>query len=218
MQAGYSELDFLRSRRRSGTVSSLISKFAASPAAAAERHYVENRRHTIVGFNVPPSACRAGQSARNRSNSGAFLTQVLARKAAHDRLISDKPENRTIGIVSTPLSANSVTLKEVTNTEAAAPFATNGPLYRNLQNNNSNEKGMRSPAVAAKAQNVVIKPTICFQTERKVNESAIADLKRRTDQRKADLSRVQSMPNGGTSGAAAAREKFLRKIGEDPNK
>ena len=216
MQAGYSELDFLRSRRRSGTVSSLISKFAANPAAAAERHYVENRRHTIVGFNVPPSACRAGQSARNRSNSGAFLTQVLARKAAHDRLLSEKPA--TMGAVSNPLSANSVTLKEVTNTEAAAPFATNGPLYRNLHNNNSNEKGMRSPAVASKAQNVAIKPTIPLQTERRVNESAIADLKRRTDQRKADLSRVQSMPNGGTSGAAAAREKFLRKIGEDPNK
>lgn len=59
---------------------------------------------------------------------------------------------------------------------------------------------------------------LTFKTERKIKDSTIADLKRRTDQRKADLNRVQSMPNGGTSGAAAAREKFLRKIGEDPNK
>ena len=46
-------------------------------------------------------------------------------------------------------------------------------------------------------------------------ESAIADLKRRTDQRKAELTRIQSMPNGGTSGAAAARKKFMSRLGED---
>ncbi|CBY20304.1 unnamed protein product [Oikopleura dioica] len=54
-----------------------------------------------------------------------------------------------------------------------------------------------------------------FSKSMSKKESAIADLKRRTDQRKAELTRIQSMPNGGTSGAAAARKKFMSRLGED---
>ena len=87
MQTGFSEVEFLR--RRSGTVSSLISKFAGGITAGDNVAFStgkrENRRNTIIGMaSVPPPSCSFGQR-RDRSNSGAFLANVLARRVSEDK-------------------------------------------------------------------------------------------------------------------------------------
>jgi len=191
MQAGYSELEFLR--RRSGTVSSLISKFAQPPQQR------ENRRHTIVGVSVPappppvpvvPQRCSYGS--RERANSGAFLANVLARRVTRE--------------ISSP-----VTLQDCSNIPGKTEFS--------IRNNNSDKMYKQQNIITPVHATFTTRKPLTFKTERKFKESkTIDDLKRRTEQRTTDLNRVKSMPNGGTSGAAAARAKIFSQFGVDPNK
>jgi hypothetical protein len=204
---------------------SLISKFAnVIPEDAPPETQRMNRRHTIVGLSVNSSFCsrdfrrdsfseisafqempsckKISPTEPKKLSRAAFLTNVLS-KHARDR-------STTLGTQSL------VTLQEVTNCPVVGQTHSTRPRSSSFmsqlpENNNRNEPDSLKFITQRKPVNL--------KKEKSIKDSTIAltDLKRSADLRKADLKRYQSMPNGGTTGAAAAREKFMRKIGEDPS-
>ena len=208
------------SRRRSGTVSSLISKFAHTdtgvpPSKCMGASYQfsptsRDRRHTIVGVSTLP---RNFNPSRTRSGSSAFLTRVLAQKAAQESpwvpntVKPPEMANKPTVMISTVNKP--VTLQEVTNRKDFSPEISR-KISSKQDNSNLNDEILTTVRRAV---------SVKFSSQ-KTENSTIADLKRRAEMRKWDmekekgLQRNKSMP----SSAAAARAKFQEKIGSNPAK
>ena len=208
------------SRRRSGTVSSLISKFAHTdtgvpPSKCMGASYQfsptsRDRRHTIVGVSTLP---RNFNPSRTRSGSSAFLTRVLAQKAAQE----------------SPWVPNNVKPPEMAKNPPAMISTVNKPMTLQELTNRKDFSPEMSRKISSKQDNSNLNDEILTTVRRavsvkfssqKTENSTIADLKRRAEMRKWDmekekgLQRNKSMP----SSAAAARAKFQEKIGSNPAK
>lgn len=205
-----------QSGRKSGNVSSLISKFRAldENSVSFPNHPTRTnpRRHTVMGVNMKIPPAREAFSVPNfapkaipkRSSPSAFHsnstgtsppspeqvpTQVTVQLRQKPRPCSFIPQNARISETNPK--------KEEERKRNSALFLTHAINRRATM--------LDKPAAYSPSNTI----------DQSKKESAIADLKRRTDQRKAELTRIQSMPNGGTSGAAAARKKFMSRLGED---
>lgn len=205
-----------QSGRKSGNVSSLISKFRAldENSVSFPNHPTRTnpRRHTVMGVNMKIPPAREAFSVPNfapkaipkRSSPSAFHSNSTGTSPPSPEQV---PAQVTVQLRQKPRPCSFIPQNariSETNPKKEEERKRNSALF--LTHAINRRATMLDKPAAYSPSNTI---------DQSKKESAIADLKRRTDQRKAELTRIQSMPNGGTSGAAAARKKFMSRLGED---
>ena len=208
------------SGRKSGNVSSLISKFRAldENAVAFPNNPTRTnpRRHTVMGVNMKIPPAREAFSVPN------YAPKVIPKRGPSAFIPTGSTGSSPPSPEITPTQKSSVTVQLrpkprpcsfLPRSETSTPeIKKEDEAKRNSALFLSSVISRRATMLDKPAGYNCAAPNTIDQSKK---ESAIADLKRRTDQRKAELTRIQSMPNGGTSGAAAARKKFMSRLGED---